>query len=198
VISWVRNKPGIDSHGISRRQYDRGRRVRTGDGRRRAGFRGGAISPFTVALAGVAGGWRSSNGRPKAGATLWGSYKDSIINVYTTVMSYLKPIIAEAQTVIQGVKDAVTGGDLELAVTIVIERGQVDLVRGFAWLAEKTGGFLGDILGNLGAGKWKAPPTARSGCLTAAFWRGMGVLDLAWARLRNHGRQGARLRGFHC
>ena len=146
---------------------------------------GAAISPFTVALAGVAGGLAIIEYKTKAGATLWGSYKDSLVNVFGTVMSYIKPMVDEVQKVVQGIKDAVLGNDIDLAFTIVVEEIKAVWAGGLAWLAEQTGGIFGDILANLGAGRWQAAADGAMGMLTAAFWRANQVIDDVWEGIKS-------------
>ena len=148
---------------------------------------GAVLSPFTVALAGIAAGLAAVEYKTQAGVTVWGAYKDSLFNVFGTAMSWIKPAIAEVTKVVDGIKDAILAGKIDLVFDIVVNEIKAVWAGGLAWLAEKTGGIFGDILGNLAAGRWQAAADGAMGMLTAAFLRAQQTIDDVWEGIKSVG-----------
>ena len=146
---------------------------------------GAAMTPFTVALAGIAGGLAIVEYQTKTGVGIWEAYRESLFNVFGKIKEFIAPAIAEVEKVVGGIKDAVMGGRLDLAFTIVIEEVKAVWAGGLAWLAEKTGGVFGDILANLAAGQWQAAADGAMGVVTAAFWRANQKIDDAWEGVKS-------------
>lgn len=164
---------------------------------------GAAISPLTALLAAVAGGMAVVEYKTRVGATLWGAYSDSVVKLYGTVMTFLKPILEETKKVIGGIVDAVKGGDLALAAKIAWAGLKLAWSEGLLWLSEQTGETFGAVLKNLAGGNWKAAADGAVGMIKAAFlslklvmydvWDGiqggfdtvMGAIEKGWSGLWN-------------
>lgn len=146
---------------------------------------GAAISPLTALLAAVAGGMAVVEYKTRVGATLWGAYSDSVVKLYGTVMTFLKPILEETKKVIGGIVDAVKGGDLALAAKIAWAGLKLAWMEGLLWLSERTGEAFGGILKNLAAGNWKAAADGAMAMLKVSFLHAMNWLDGLWVDVRN-------------
>lgn len=146
---------------------------------------GAAISPLTALLAAVAGGMAVVEYKTRVGATLWGAYSDSVVKLYGTVMTFLKPILEETKTVIGGIVDAVKGGDLALAAKIAWAGLKLAWSEGLLWLSERTGEAFGGVLKNLAAGNWKNAADGAMAMLKVAFLSTLDWLDGLWVDVRN-------------
>jgi hypothetical protein len=124
---------------------------------------GTAISPLTAILAAVAGAMAVVEYRTQAGTTLIGAYRDSVTKMYQTVMQYLQPILKQFQQVFGGIKDAVMGGDLALAVQIAWGGIKAAWAEGLLWISSRTDGVFGGLLNNLAGGNWKAAAESAAG-----------------------------------
>lgn len=146
---------------------------------------GAAISPLTALLAAAAAGMAVVEYKTRVGATLWGAYSDSVVKLYGTVMTFLKPILEETQKVIGGIVDAVKGGDLALAAKIAWAGLKLAWSEGLLWLSEQTSEAFGGILKNLAAGNWKAAADGAMAMLKVSFLHAMNWLDGLWVDVRN-------------
>lgn len=146
---------------------------------------GAAISPLTALLAAVAGGMAVVEYKTRVGATLWGAYSDSVVKLYGTVMTFLKPILEETKRVIGGIVNAVKGGDLALAAKIAWAGLKLAWSEGLLWLSEQTGETFGGVLKNLAGGNWKAAADGAVGMIKAAFLELKLLFSDIWDGLRD-------------
>ena len=106
-------------------------------------------------------------------ALLWLKFSDSGKAAISAVMAELAPFLHTIKGTLQGIFDALAGGDLMLAGKIAITGLQLVLQQGLLRIVEMIGGTLGDALGSIGtdliqgdfAGAWQ---TAVAGM--AATW----------------------------
>jgi len=146
---------------------------------------GTILTPVTAALAVIAGGMAVVEYRTKAGATLWGSYKNSVVGLYKTFVENVRPIVEEAQKVIGGVISAIKGGDLALAAKIAWGGLKLAWLEGMLWLSDKTDSVFGSILSNLATGNWKAAADGAMGMIMIAFLQLEMYASRVWMNILN-------------
>lgn len=134
-----------------------------------------ALSPALLATsAALAVGWKA-----------WGLYGLSANAAVQKVMTFLQSLWAEVSKVIGGVKDAIAGGDLGLAVEVAFAGMQQAWVEGARALADISGVTMGGILNSLAAGDWKSAADQAWTAIQGVFSLGISALDDVWTGLQN-------------
>lgn len=141
---------------------------------------GTLLTPFTAALAAIAAGLALVEWRTGTAASVWAAYGDSLRRVYATVLDYGGRIWAYAKSVVEGVTNAIRGGNLDLAVTIALTGAQVAWAKGLSTIATATDGTLGAIFASLAAGRWSAAAEAAMAGLQIAWLTGVNWVASTW------------------
>lgn len=141
---------------------------------------GALLTPFTAALAAIAGGLAIVEVRTGAGRSIWAAYGDSVRRVWSTVTEYLGRMMAFASKVIGGVKDALMAGDLSAAVNVMWSAAKVAWVAALSEIDSITGGMIGGILRSLAAGRWADAGEAAMNAMQRAWISGLGLLSSLW------------------
>ena len=145
---------------------------------------GAVLTPFTAALAAIAGGLAIVETRAGAGRSLWASYADSVKRVWEAVRDYLSQMLSFANRVIGGVKDALMAGDLAGAVTVAWSAAKVAWIAALTEIDRLSGGVIGGILQNLAAGRWAAAGEGAMNALRQVWIVGVGALSDLWTSLQ--------------
>ncbi len=138
------------------------------------------LSPFTAALAGIAGVMAIVEVKTEAGRSIWAAYGDSVRRVYGTVVQYLGEMMEFADRVIGGVTDALIAGDLAAAVDVMWNAAKVVWISALLEIDELTSGTFGSILQSLAAGDWAAAGEGAMNALRQAWLTGVGFLAGIW------------------
>ena len=144
---------------------------------------GAVLSPFTAALAMIAGGLAIVEVRTDAGRSIWAAYGASVRRVYTTVVQYLGQMVEFVDTVIGGVTDALMAGDLAAAVDVMWSAAKVAWVSALLEIDTLTSGVFGGILQSLAAGRWAAAAESATNALQQAWLTGVDFLAGIWDRV---------------
>lgn len=141
---------------------------------------GTVLSPFTAALAGIAGVLTIVEVRTQAGRSIWAAYGDSVRRVAATAIQALGEMMAFADTVVGGITDALIAGDLAAAVDVMWSAVKVAWISALLEIDELTSGTFGAILQSLAAGKWAAAGESLVGVLTEVWINIVDAADTAW------------------
>lgn len=141
---------------------------------------GGTLGMVGTALAGLAGpvaflvtplGLLTS-GVIAAGVAFF-RFTDIGRNAVRTVVSAIKPYVAIVSQVMEGIKDSLTGGKLEMAATIAFTGMKLAAAKGLAGLADLVGGRFGDFIGKIGT-------QVLGGDFVGAWATGVKALSAIW------------------
>lgn len=138
------------------------------------------LTPFTAALAAIAGALAIVEVRTDAGRSVWAAYGESVRRVWDTVSTYLGQMLGFATKVIGGVKDALMAGDLATAVDVMWAGAKVAWISALMEIDRITGGTFGSIFQSLAAGRWSAAGEAAMAALRQAWIAGIGFLAGLW------------------
>lgn len=144
---------------------------------------GAALTPFTAALAMIAGGLAIVEIRTEAGRSIWAAYGDSVRRVYGVVVQYLGQMAAFAGKVIGGIKDALLAGDLAGAVDVMWAAARVAWSTALLEIDTLTAGTFSGILQSLAAERWAAVGEGAVNALQQAWLQGVDFLAGVWGRV---------------
>lgn len=122
----------------------------------------GLLSPVGLVLAAIAGG-----------VYAWTQFSDSGRAAFANVMAAIKPLLDTFMATFQGIKDALSAGDLALAGRIAILGLKVAFVQGLSAIADAVGGQFGAMIGKLGS-------QILSGDLTGAWNTAVAGMAAVW------------------
>lgn len=141
---------------------------------------GTILTPFTAALAAIAGALAIVEVRTNAGRSLWAAYGASVQRVYGTVVQYLGQMAAFAGKVVGGVKDALMAGDMAAAVDVMWAGAKAAWFAALQEIDNLTSGTFGGILQSLMAGDWAAAGEGVMNALQQAWLAGINILAGLW------------------
>lgn len=119
-----------------------------------------------------------------AGWKAWGLYGMSASKAFQSVQAFAAKVWAEVGKVLGGIKDAIAGGDLELAVETAWTGAQRAWVEGMRALADISGAGMGGILNSLAAGDWRNAASQAWTAIQMVFSQGVSALDDVWTGLQ--------------
>lgn len=154
---------------------------------------GGLVSvlvPLAATATSVAAGfaaWDSAAGRATRNLAggVWDRYGESVTRAWQTTLTYGRQIVGYARGVMQGVTDAIRGGDLELAATIAMTGARLAWVKGLSELSSLTSGVLGAIFAQLAGGNWSMAAEVAMTGVRIVWLQGIGVLKGIWLQLQD-------------
>ena len=144
---------------------------------------GAIVSPFVAGLAVLAGVMTAVEIRTGTGRSLWESYGGSVRRVVGGVLQDLGQMMAFADRVIGGVKDALIAGDLAGAVDVMWAAAKVAWTSALLEIDKLTSGTFGGIIQSLISGQWAAAGESAMNALKIAWLTGVGFLSGVWDTL---------------
>jgi len=141
---------------------------------------GAVVGPFVAGLAVLAGVMTAVEIRTGAGRSLWESYGGSVRRVVGGVLQDLGQMMAFADRVIGGVKDALIAGDLAGAVDVMWAGAKVAWASALLEIDKLTSGTFGGIIQSLISGQWAAAGESAMNALKMAWLSGVGFLSGVW------------------
>ena len=146
---------------------------------------GAIVSPFVAGMAVLAGVMTAVEIRTGAGRSLWESYGGSVRRVVGGVLQDLGQMMAFADTVIGGVKDALIAGDLAGAVDVMWAGAKVAWASALLEIDELTSGTFSGIIQSLISGQWAAAGESAMNALKIAWLSGVSFLSGVWDTVVN-------------
>ena len=127
----------------------------------------GLLNPAVLLVATIVGG-----------AIAWVKFTDAGARAFTTLKGFIEPLVELGKKMVQGITDAFSAGDLQLAGQIAMAGLKAILLTGFADIVSGIGGAWGEGLGGLA-------DALLSGNFVKAWTIFLGILDLGWASFCN-------------
>ena len=141
---------------------------------------GAIVSPLVAGLAVLAGVMTAVEIRTGVGLSLWESYGGSVRRVVGGVLQDIGQMMAFADSVIGGVKDALIAGDLAGAVDVMWAGAKVAWASALLEIDKLTSGTFGGIIQSLISGQWAAAGESAMNALKIAWLSGVGFLSGVW------------------